>query len=311
MRNSTKIHGAFFALATLASAYYLNLSLVRCPDERADRLLRRTPEELSRLERERRKTLALEHETVELLSSDGLKLRGLLFPSSGRDFVVCVHGYRSFGLRDHASTVREYLKRGFSVLVPDGRAHGESEGRYIGFGWLDRNDLTEWCRYLAERRGCETILLHGVSMGAAAVICTAAEFTPGLESVIAGVVADSSFTSGYEEFRHVARNFLHIPEFPLLGMTSALAGLVCGYSLKKCSPLEAISRIRAPVLLIHGGADDFVPTSMSRRLRDACASECSLEIVPGASHAAASAVDSERYWSAVDAFIERAVKKRL
>lgn len=36
---------------------------------------------------------------------------------------------------------KRYAEKGFNVLVPDLRAHGESEGEIIGMGWLDRLDL--------------------------------------------------------------------------------------------------------------------------------------------------------------------------
>ena len=37
-----------------------------------------------------------------------------------------------------------YLKRGYRMLLVDERAHGDSEGEYIGFGCLDRFDGLKW-----------------------------------------------------------------------------------------------------------------------------------------------------------------------
>ena len=52
-------------------------------------------------------------------------------------------------------------------MVVDERAHGKSEGTYIGFGCLDRYDALQWMEYVVERLGedCE-LMLHGISMGA-------------------------------------------------------------------------------------------------------------------------------------------------
>lgn len=30
------------------------------------------------------------------------------------------------------------------MLCPDLRAHGKSEGNYVGMGWLDRKDILTW-----------------------------------------------------------------------------------------------------------------------------------------------------------------------
>ena len=37
------------------------------------------------------------------------------------------------------------------VLLPDNRAHGESEGKCIGFGWLDKDDCLAWAAEAQKR----------------------------------------------------------------------------------------------------------------------------------------------------------------
>ncbi len=46
------------------------------------------------------------------------------------------HGYTSEGLNDYTSIAKFYLNQGFNLMVVDERAHGKSEGTYIGFGCL-------------------------------------------------------------------------------------------------------------------------------------------------------------------------------
>ena len=84
---------------------------------------------------------------------------------------MCFHGYTSEGLNDYTSIAKFYLNQGFSLMVVDERAHGKSEGTYIGFGCLDRYDALQWMEYVVERLGedCE-LMLHGISMGAATVL---------------------------------------------------------------------------------------------------------------------------------------------
>lgn len=58
-------------------------------------------------------------------------------------------------------------------------------------------------------------------------------------------------------------------------------------------------------MLIHGEADNFVPTEMSRRNYAACRSEKELLLIPGAGHGGAYLVGGETYRSAVTSFLNQ------
>ncbi len=287
-------------LTGAAEGHFLKLMLARTSEARSDRILRRAPEDSEAIKLRAERALLLPHERLSLRSDDSLMLRACFFPGERSDIcAICVHGYRSSGLRDHASTLCGYLCRGVSVLLPDCRAHGESEGRVIGFGWSDRLDLEKWCAAVRERLpGCR-IILHGVSMGSAAALCAAADHPPGL----AGVVADCPYSDALEVFRHVTRKYLHLPCFPFLDLTLLLARVFCGFRVKDCSPVASAPRITVPVLLIHGENDSFVPTEMSHRIYDACRCPKRLLIVPGAEHGVSGKIAPRAYWSAVDSLL--------
>ena len=113
------------------------------------------------------KIKTMKHEEVFIKSYDDLLLHATFVPSAffSRKVLIAVHGYNSFGMFDMSSVVPFYRGMGYNVIIVDDRAHGRSEGRFIGFGWLDRLDVLNWIRYATERFGenCE-ILLHGVSI---------------------------------------------------------------------------------------------------------------------------------------------------
>jgi fermentation-respiration switch protein FrsA (DUF1100 family) len=291
-------------LITLLSAFCLHFALVRIEIVKSRKILREKQDDIEKHARLSERAIQLKHEKLRIESHDKLKLCAYMFPADipTSKTVICVHGYRGSGLHDHSRNLFFYHECGYNVLIPDDRAHGESEGRYIGFGWLDRLDCVRWCEYLADYYGedCE-ILLHGISMGSAAVICASAEHPPALK----GVVADCPYANGFEQFRHVTRKFLRIPAFPLLYTTALMTRIVCGYSLRKCSPIESITRAEVPFLFIHGGDDHFVPTEMSKRLYDACPTDKELLIIEGAKHGESNFKDPERYYDAVVKFLER------
>jgi pimeloyl-ACP methyl ester carboxylesterase len=64
------------------------------------------------------------------------------------------------------------------VLVTENRAHGQSEGECVGFGWNDRLDIVQWCKTLSDKTPENKIVLFGLSMGATAVCCAVGEDLP-------------------------------------------------------------------------------------------------------------------------------------
>src|SRR5699024_12115367 len=73
------------------------------------------------------------HRDVWITSGDGLKLHGTYFEGEkGTRAVICFHGYTSDGMSDYIGLSDYYLKHGYRMLLVDERAHGQSEGEYIG-----------------------------------------------------------------------------------------------------------------------------------------------------------------------------------
>ena len=110
---------------------------------------------------------------IYINSFDGLRLYGALLENQGFEnkIVICVHGFTGSGKKDFACLARTYYENGYNVLLIDNRAHGNSEGKYVGFGVLDRIDVRNWVKYVINRFGSGVqIFLHGISMGGAAVL---------------------------------------------------------------------------------------------------------------------------------------------
>ena len=186
----------------------------------------------------------------------------------------------------------------------DDRAHGESGGKYIGFGWLDRLDLLAWCRYLTGRFGPGIrILLHGVSMGGAAVCCAAGETQ--LPPQVKGVISDCAFSAAWAELRYAAGQLTRLPTAPLLHLVNLYLRLFAHYDLRTARAADQVARARVPFLFIHGGKDDFVPVSMAQALYAACRTEKTLYIAAGAGHALSWLTDTSGYQAAVDGFMQK------
>ena len=97
----------------------------------------------------------LPSEDVYMTSSDGLKLHSYLFPveENKKKLVLGNHGYKSYSRPEYGTYIEFYQSLGFNMLLTDDRAHAPSEGKYIGFGVLDRRDCVEWAKYLVKTYG--------------------------------------------------------------------------------------------------------------------------------------------------------------
>src|SRR5699024_3257176 len=88
-------------------------------------------------------------------------------PKETKVTIVCLHGYNSTGYGDFGSRALGYLQSGYNVLLANHRHHAKSEGKYIGFGVLDRKDVRLWLEAANARIPNGEIFISGVSMGGA------------------------------------------------------------------------------------------------------------------------------------------------
>jgi uncharacterized protein len=240
-----------------------------------------------------------------ITSFDNLKLHGykILNENSTNKWVITVHGYTCEG-SDMNLYARKFYDMGYNVLIPDLRAHGNSEGSYIGMGWNDRLDIIEWINLIIKDYENTEIILHGVSMGAATVSMVSGENLPNNVKVI---IADCGYTSVWKQFSHKLKGLYSLPDFPVMHASSLVSKFRAGYNLRKASALNQVSKSKTPILFIHGDKDDFVPYSMMDELYTATSSEKEKLTIEGTGHAKASKVNPDLYWSTIETFMNKYV----
>lgn len=244
-------------------------------------------------------------ERVTIPSSDDLyELVGFLYlaevPTSR--WVVLVHGYTG----DHTEMehfAAQYAAQGYNVFIPDLRAQGESGGSIIGMGWTDRLDLICWLEYVVDRFGGDvSIVLHGHSMGGAAVCMASGEQ---LLPHVKAIVSDCAFTSVWDMFSSQAKRYNVFAPYPLLQGARIALKARNAYDIRQASALEQVKKSITPTLFIHGADDGFVPLWMTNKLFAACsAPEKRMLIVAGAGHALSEQTDPVLYFSTIFDFLE-------
>ena len=239
-----------------------------------------------------------------LQSHDGLNLKAYFVPApvTTKRYVLLVHGYKA-GPLSMAPYVQHYNKLGWNVLLPHHRAHGESEGRYIGMGWLEHLDMLDWLSLLIEKEPHAEIVMHGVSMGSATTMI--ATGSPRLPANVKVAIADCGYSTVTKEFTHQLKDLFGLPPFPLLPVTSLVTKLRAKYFFSQVDSVSAVAQSKTPTLFIHGDADDFVPFAMLEEVYQAAVCPKEKLVVAGAGHADSREVAPELYWETVDAFVSR------
>lgn len=247
--------------------------------------------------------LLTQAENVFITSYDGLQLHGYFIPAEipSDRYVIAVHGYKS-SAEAMADYAWHYYCQGWNVLVPEQRAHGLSEGRYIGMGCQERYDMLDWVDSILAENARARILFHGVSMGAATVMLVTGE--PDLPENVCAAVEDCGYSSVTDQFTMQLKEQFGLPPFPLIPAASLVTKMRAGYFFGDGNCVRAVSRSVTPTLFIHGDADTFVPFTMLDAVYSAASCEKQKLVVSGAEHAESLDTDPVKYWAAVDSFVE-------
>lgn len=245
------------------------------------------------------------HEEILIPSHEkGKKLHAQFFKNDGDKWAIVIHGWTNIN-REMSSYAMEYYNRGYNVIIPDLRGHGNSETDWVSMGWLDRLEIVDWANYIVSICPNAQIVLHGVSMGAATTMMATGEKLP--ENVVCAV-EDCGFSSVYQIFEDQSRDKYHIPPAISMPAASFVNRIFNGFSFKEASSIEQLKKSKTPTLFMHGDKDDFVKFENLDKVYDACTAEKEKYVIKGAEHAVSSHWFHEEYWNRVDEFLNKHVK---
>lgn len=212
-------------------------------------------------------------ERTHFWSSDGEELEGWLF--DGGDLPVTIlfmHGtnYNAsdmWATEERAALFGSFLRGiGCRFFVFDYRGYGSSDGQASEPGtYLDAQAALG---YLRSRREIDTsrVVFYGFSLGTGVATELAAR------EACAGLILRAPYTS----FRD-----LILERYPRLRAPLALAPWL---PRTRYDSAAKIARIRAPLLVMHGDADETIPISMGRKLYELANEPKTFVTMPGAAH---------------------------
>ncbi|MFF2481473.1 alpha/beta hydrolase [Paenibacillus sp. NPDC058071] len=240
-------------------------------------------------------------ERLTIVSADGLRLAGYLYSNvaTSDKWAIVAHGYHGSHVQ-MIGFVRHFHERGYHVLAPDLRGHGDSEGHYIGMGWDDRKDVLLWIDEVLRRQPNGKIVLFGISMGGATVMMASGEPLP---PNVKAIVEDCGYTSVMDQFVHQLKAMFKLPKFPVMYAANWMTRWRAGFDLNDASSVKQLASSRTPMLFIHGDRDDFVPYRMMESVYKATAAPKEKLTIRGAAHAESSLKDPDIYWETVWTFL--------
>ena len=243
---------------------------------------------------------SLPKERAVIISDDGLKLVGYLTENRSHRYALCFHGFRGNHHEIERLAVASYFQeQGYRVLLVDQRSHGESEGTFIGMGWLERKDVLAWMNFIRQRDPEAAFVLYGESMGAATVLAAMGL----IDDSVKAVIADSGYDNVYDVLSYTARYRFRLPRIPFMSAASLLAKVQAGYSFKEGDILAGVKNSQAPLLLFAGTADVIVPYENTLRLAQAAGVRGEMHITEGAGHVQSAFFRDEEYFAIITAFL--------
>lgn len=216
-------------------------------------------------------------EEFSIPSDSGSTIAGWHLPGDGDGVIVLLHGIR--GTRSSmVPRARMFGEAGYSVVMIDLQAHGESPGEVTTLGHLERHDVRAAVAYAKRLHPREPVAVIGASLGgAAALLASPLE----IEALI--------LESVYPTIDSAVHNRVANQLGPHLGWLPAELLLVqleprLGVAPEELRPVDRIAGVGCPVLVLSGNDDAHTTAEDTDRLFSRAREPKELWIIPGVAH---------------------------
>lgn len=242
---------------------------------------------------------ALDARALVFDSLSGVKLSAWFIPGSpGAGALLLLHSVRS-NKRAMLPRARFLRVLGFSILLVDLQAHGESEGERISFGYREAADVRASLEKLGALAPGERMGVLGVSLGAASLLLA------DVQSQLAAMVLESVYPSIEEAVSNRLQIYFGRVGPWLSPLLLAQLRPRLGVTPEQLRPIERASLIRCPLLHVHGTEDRHTTIEEARRLFAAASEPKAFYSVGGAAHEDLHAFGGNEYEVRVGDFLVR------
>lgn len=212
-------------------------------------------------------------------TDDGVKLAGLLIVRlQARKTVLILHGYHKSKERMY-HYVKQFPRD--NMLLFDFRAHGQSDGNTISFGFHEAKDVAAAIDFLRQHEKTKTLPIVGlgVSMGAVALVQYAQQ-----DVLLRGIICDSMFAHFDELVGKKFEQKVALPRSIFLPLIRRLFEYKTGVRMRDVHPIASVRDLKMPILIIHSEEDPLVDVDDARQVYASAQGKKQLWIVGGKCH---------------------------
>lgn len=220
-----------------------------------------------------------EFETVHFIGAHGLRIEAWRIRSAGgKGTVVLLHGYTS-SKESLLPAAKEFDALGFDTVLVDFYGSGGSEGNETSVGYYEADDVATAFRFVQSQNQMRTLVLYGVSMGAAAVLRAVHAHDIEPDALILECPFDRMLTTVQHRFEA-----MRLPQFPAAQLLVFWGGVQQSFNAFGHNPADYASSVRCPTLLMHGGKDTRVSTTEVENIRRNLNGASVLKLFPESPH---------------------------
>lgn len=220
---------------------------------------------------------------ITVLTDDGLNVVAYeVSADNPRGVIIFIPGIRGPSITAGFGHARLMKENGFSSILLERRARGESEGNVIGLGYMEYLDVKAVVEHIRTQDKEVPIIVYGWSMGAATALIAIGEIPD-----IAGAISLAAFSSLEDIFEDVlidnrVPRFIAVMQRPFV---SAYATIRYGTKTFRLSPKAAMHKLGdRPVLIVHSKMDSVVPFRSFNEIMDNAPAHVESWILEGDRH---------------------------
>lgn len=232
---------------------------------------------------------------IQIKSESGATLSGWHLPVSRSEAtVLLLHPIRS-DRRSMLSRAKLFQEHGYSTLLIDLQAHGESTGEKITFGFLEQHDVRAAVDFIRNSDPNQKIAIVGRSLGGASTVYA----NPDVDAIVLESVY-SSVAKAVHNRIEMRIGLLHHVVAPLLLLQLEPRLSVSPNQLR---PLDDLQEIDCPILIASGDCDARTKIEETHWLFDAVNEPKKLVVFDGAEHIDLLAYAPQKYENEIVGFV--------
>ncbi len=241
-----------------------------------------------------------------LISESGVTLSCWHIPRNTSRGIVLLVNWLGGCKSDNLEAAGVFIELGYEVFLLDLRGHGDSSGMDTTFGYFEYRDVLTAVEYIQCMLKPESLIIYGVSLGAAAVMRA---FYAGVMRKVDRLVIEAPFDRLINTIRHRV-GALGLPTLLLPEIIAAMGGLIQKFNPFTFNPVLYSCDVEVPVLLIQRRFDPYIRESEVREVFDnlGVVRDSELLLVEAGGHGSIVLSHRELFRKEVEKFLDDSVR---